>query len=148
MYSSEELKIILSSGHFCKCTHPGGKQTRCPFNCLGKKMCAGMFPSQGHSDSSQACCFLANRSPLHSFSRIFLDWTAALYLEEEPKRDSSESMLVRWNRTDLCADSLRGRNVRICLEIARPSGNDSFEVGDSHNLLQPFLPLVICLWDK
>lgn len=30
-------------------------------------------------------------------------------------------------RTDLRADSLRGRNVRICLEIARPSGNDSFE---------------------
>lgn len=30
--------------------NPGGKQSSCPFNCLGKKLCTGMSPSKGHSD--------------------------------------------------------------------------------------------------
>lgn len=111
--------------------NPGGKQTRYPFNCLGKKMCTGMSPSKGHfdchCDNSQVCCFRWDRSFLHSFSRIFLDWTVALYLKEEQKRNISEWMQVHWSRADLRANSLRDRNGRLCLEITRPSGNDSFE---------------------
>lgn len=107
--------------------NPGGKQTRYPFNCLGKKMSAGMSPSKGHSDchcdNSQVCCFPMRQKFLAFIQSHLSGLAAALYLEGELKRDSSERMQVLWSRTDLRANSLRDRNGRICLEVQADAGH-------------------------
>lgn len=95
---------------------PGGKRSRCPFDCLGKTR-TGV--SKGHSVTVTTFRFEASETLLHSFSKIFLDCTAARL---STLRKNQEEFLVnaRINPevvTDLhrASDSLRNQNVRMLL---------------------------------